>query len=66
MADHEEPFVLCRDRKRASLMGLRTRNPKELAVALREVPWAAIFCHTHRTCPTYHFERPSFTNDFTM
>jgi hypothetical protein len=66
MADHEEPFVFCTDRRLASLMGLRTRNPKELAVALREVPRAAISCHTHQTCPTHHFETLSFTDDFTL
>jgi hypothetical protein len=66
MADHEEPRNFCTDRKPAFLMGLSTRNPKELAVALREVPRAAISCHTHHTCPTHHFETPSFTNDVAL
>ncbi|MBU2567890.1 MAG: hypothetical protein KJ967_03865, partial [Elusimicrobia bacterium] len=46
------------------MLGLKTRNLKELLEGIKTVPGSSIYHHTHRFLQQHHFLSPEPPNDF--
>jgi hypothetical protein len=61
-----ESFRFCTELRLVESTGLRVANLDQLLSALRQVPGASIFHHTHHRFLEHHFRKPVVYNDFAI
>ncbi len=61
-----EPFQFFTEYRLIALTGLRASNLIQLLEHLYAVPGSSFFFHTHFQLMSYHFQKPTFYNDFAL
>jgi small-conductance mechanosensitive channel len=62
----KEPFHFASRTHLTELTGLKAKNPPELVEALKRVPDAVIYYHTHHFLEQHHYLTPEPSNDFAI